>query len=399
MGQTLEAIAQELKANDKKVQLIYAFNGTGKTRLSNEFKELIAPKKDFDEDVDEKRKFLYYSAFTEDLFYWDNEKEEPKLNIQPNSFTDWIIRDRGQDQNVIGNFQRYTDEKLLPSFIEKSIVVSLDGKKINKKTYPEVVFTFNKGDEVFGKTDLPNIKISKSEESSFVWSVFFSLLKEVVSILKDTKGEREEDTFDDLEYVFIDDPVSSLDDNHLIELAVDIAHLIKTNESDLKFIITTHNPLFYNVISNELNNKYGKNPVTEKWLYKENDSLKHRLNKKADGTFLLTKIDRQTPFSYHLQLLSEINEALKEDQIKKYHFSFIRNILEKSATFLGHSKWEKLLPKNGKDSDPFANRILNLSSHSAHAGEEVSELQDNDKEKLKELVSFLETEYKFSIPD
>ena len=29
---------------NKKVQLIYAFNGTGKTRLSREFKELIAPK-------------------------------------------------------------------------------------------------------------------------------------------------------------------------------------------------------------------------------------------------------------------------------------------------------------------------------------------------------------------
>ena len=29
-----------------KVQLIYAFNGTGKTRLSCEFKRLIAPTKD-----------------------------------------------------------------------------------------------------------------------------------------------------------------------------------------------------------------------------------------------------------------------------------------------------------------------------------------------------------------
>ena len=34
MGKTLKEIAQELKDNNKKVQLIYAFNGNGKTRLS-----------------------------------------------------------------------------------------------------------------------------------------------------------------------------------------------------------------------------------------------------------------------------------------------------------------------------------------------------------------------------
>ena len=33
MGQSLTEIAQALRDTDKKVQLIYAFNGTGKTRL------------------------------------------------------------------------------------------------------------------------------------------------------------------------------------------------------------------------------------------------------------------------------------------------------------------------------------------------------------------------------
>ena len=44
MGKTLTEIAQTLKDTDKMVQLIYAFNGVGKTRLSREFKELVAPK-------------------------------------------------------------------------------------------------------------------------------------------------------------------------------------------------------------------------------------------------------------------------------------------------------------------------------------------------------------------
>jgi len=47
MSKTLTEIAQQLKDANKKVQLIYAFNGCGKTRLSREFKQLIAPLNDF----------------------------------------------------------------------------------------------------------------------------------------------------------------------------------------------------------------------------------------------------------------------------------------------------------------------------------------------------------------
>jgi hypothetical protein len=44
MGQSLIQISEKLRDADKKVQLIYAFNGTGKTSLSREFRLLIAPK-------------------------------------------------------------------------------------------------------------------------------------------------------------------------------------------------------------------------------------------------------------------------------------------------------------------------------------------------------------------
>lgn len=43
----------------------------------------------------------------------------------------------------------------------------------------------------------------------------------------DNKEESGETEFDELEYIFIDDPVTSLDENHLIELAVNVAQLIK----------------------------------------------------------------------------------------------------------------------------------------------------------------------------
>ena len=44
MTKSLDKIAKQLRDYGKKVNLIYAFNGSGKTRLSKAFKNLIAPK-------------------------------------------------------------------------------------------------------------------------------------------------------------------------------------------------------------------------------------------------------------------------------------------------------------------------------------------------------------------
>ena len=398
MSKTLTEIAQQLKDANKKVQLIYAFNGTGKTRLSRELKDLIAPKSD-DAEVPEpsRKKFLYYNAFTEDLFYWDNDLEldaEPKLKIQPNSFVDWIISERGAEPNIVKNFQRFVNDKLTPTFKEDDVFKQ--GKKTGKKTYPEVSFSLDMGTKRTG-----NIKISKGEESNFIWSIFYTLLQEVISILDEPDpAKRDDNQFDQLEYVFIDDPVSSLDENHLIELAVSLAMLIKSssyaNSQGARFIITTHSPLFYNVLHNELNiDLYKEQPDGGKYIYKRAQSEKYRFEKKVDGTFDLEK-SNDHPFAYHLFLLSELRESIKTKQIKKYHFNFLRNILEKTATFLGYKHWEDLLEKTDDGNpDPFANRILNLSSHSAHAGEEIADIEEKDKEKLIELVKFLTITYGF----
>lgn len=246
----LNEIAQKLVDANKKVQLVYAFNGTGKTRLSRAIKEHPSLASEQEDEVElTQRKILYYSAFTEDLFVWDNDTENDevrKINIQPNIFTDWILNSQG-DERIVKHFQRYTDERLTPEFSPNIVqITNSEGRRENKTTYPEVHFSFRGGSEL-----KPNIKISKGEESNFVWSVFLSLLEEAVEILLD--GQDESDRFKELRYVFIDDPVSSLDENHLIELAVDLAVLIKSaKDSGLKFIITTHNPLFYNVLHNEL---------------------------------------------------------------------------------------------------------------------------------------------------
>ena len=194
MGQSLKKIAETLRDADKKVQLIYAFNGVGKTRLSREFKELISPKNQDDELEDTKIKVLYYNAFTEDLFYWDNDLNEDKnrkLQIQPNGFTDWVFREQGQERNIVTNFQRYTSNKLTPHFNE---------------SYNEITFSIEGGNEEI----IDNIKISKGEESCLVWCVFYSLLNQIVANLNIAEpDERETSQFNDLQYIFIDDPVGS----------------------------------------------------------------------------------------------------------------------------------------------------------------------------------------------
>lgn len=118
MEKNLNDIAQKLKSTNAKVQLIYAFNGTGKTRLSMELKKIVVTGSDDDSSLTRHR-FLYYNAFTEDLFYWNNDLEGNQnrvLKIHPNSFTDWILQEQGQDQNIISHFQRYTNDKLTPKF-------------------------------------------------------------------------------------------------------------------------------------------------------------------------------------------------------------------------------------------------------------------------------------------
>jgi len=436
MSKTLTEIAQQLQDSNKKVQLIYAFNGTGKTRLSLEFKNLVAPKNitegEYDENHPPREKILYYNAFTEDLFYWDNDLKadidpKPKLKIQPNTFTGWLItllKDLGEDGNIISNFQRYTSSKVTPEFNEayEYKIEDHDGREVEVPVpaFSEVTFKIAAnqpvvvGDAIVTTDDgtivvqgnYKIVKISKGEESNFVWSIIYTLLEQVVSIRNESDAaNRITDKFDQLEYVFIDDPVSSLDDTHLIELAVDLATLIKNSAyiggNGLRFVITTHSPLFYNVLHNELNNDL-KNPNTNgtpTWIYKRGQSEKYRLDKQADGTFELA-ISNDRPFSYHLFLLSEIRKAIETGQVKKYHFGFLRNILEKTATFLGYRHWEDLLEKTAEGNpNPFANRIMNLSSHSAHAGEEVANIENTDKERLEELVTYLINTYSFSRQD
>ena len=378
MSKTLTEIAQQLKDTDKKVQLIYAFNGGGKTRLSREFKSLVEADSGDDETDDaehsalSQKHILYYSAFTEDLFYWDNDlsgDEERKLKIHTNSFTNWVFDEQGQDQNVIANFQQYTSNKLTPRFNPEYTVKDGNDKEITIKAFSEVTFSLERG----GDESSENLKISKGEESNFIWSVFNTLLDQVISILNVVEpGERETDQFDQLEYVFIDDPVSSLDENHLIQLAVNLGQLIKSSEfsngEGLRFIVSTHNPLFYNVLYNELGVKSG-----------------YILSRYDDGTFELEekKGDSNKSFSYHLHIKHLIEQAIAQNSVQRYHFALLRNLYEKTASFLGYERWSDLLPGDKK---VYTSRIMNFYPHNTLTNEAIAEPTAPEKEMVGLLL-------------
>lgn len=198
------------------------------------------------------------------------------------------------------------------------------------------------------------------------------MLDQVITILNVAEvDERETHEFDHLKYIFIDDPVSSLDQNHLIELAVNLAGLIRSSRSDLKFIITTHSTLFYNVLFNELKRK-----------------TCYLLSQLEDGTFSLLEKpgDSNKSFSYHLHIKQILEEAIAHNRLERFHFTLLRNLYEKTASFLGYTQWSALLPD---DKTLYYNRIIQYTSHSTLSDDTMVEPTQPEKNTIELLLKHL----------
>lgn len=352
---SLRKLAEGIKDSNKTITLLYAFNGTGKTRLSMEFKNLV---NEIDSGDGDKR-VIYYNAFTEDLFSWDNDlahDNDRKLMINKSSSFINLIKNMGKDREISEWFRRFTSSKIEPN--------------IDTST-GEVTFSLPTGDE----STLTNIKISKGEESIFIWTLFFVLIDTIIEELNiDVAEDRSTTEFNSVQYIFIDDPVTSLDDNHLIQLAISLKELIYKSESDtVKFIITTHHALFYNVLYNEF-----KSDRTIKDSKKE-----YHLLEKKENIYLLNK-QNDAPFSYHLFVKRIIQKAIDDSEIEKYHFMLFRNLLEKTASFLGYHNWGDLLVMDGMTEEERRGyiRFINLSSHNKISDIEVKELKAHEKQLL-----------------
>lgn len=395
---SLKHLSEWLNEQKEKVLLIYAFNGVGKTRLSYEFDEATTFKqKQMNKNVNEAT--ICYNAYIEDLFHWDNDLKEGinrRLKIYPNDFINWIFEEEGKEKDVINLFKYYTNSKLKFS-INRPSNTGLENAKNSHLEIYEIFFSVKESNGNTAK----NIKISRGEESCFIWCIFYVLIKEIIEILNTKSDECHTTRFSDLKYIFIDDPVSSLDENNLIQIAVDLADLIYLSPHTLKFIITTHNPLFYNVIYNELCAKMRSNKNVD--INRRDDKITlagYLLRKNEDETFETTSVrhDSDTSFSYHLFLMQTIDEAIQSNSIRRYHFTLLRNLCEKTANFLGCPRWSKLLPSDsfGESVDKqqrYYSRIINLSSHSKLSNEEISELKDSDKKIVRESLKHIKKKY------
>ncbi|WP_146086972.1 hypothetical protein [Rathayibacter sp. AY1D4] len=296
---------------------------------------------------------MLYNSYVEDVFTWDNERFVLKMNLDHELMR--TIETQGLDGAIVDNFQNLTSGKIEPTIDLSS---------------GEVSFGVHSGDDSSGG----GVKISRAEESVFVWCVYFTVLSEAVDTLSDRADLRITSDYDGLTLAVIDDPVSSMDDVRIVTIALALAGLIKRASSlDLKFLVATHHPLFFNVLFNSLRRKRDRAYI---------------LQQGATEGWALTLQSKDSPFSYHLGLIEEIRLAISEDRVNRTHFNQFRALLEKTANFLGYTGgWGDLL--TGPDAAVLT-RVLNLYSHDRFAETDSSvvsaELRDAFKNEFHEFL-------------
>jgi hypothetical protein len=337
------------KPNQKKVSILYACNASGKTRLSKLFYDKY------------KGKVLYYNAFTEDLFSWDN--DDYTLKIDSKAWIFQIIKDEGLDRQIIDNFQKFTGSAIEPR---------IDIPEDKKKTEGKIIFAVSSGDD----GNLKNIKISRGEESVFIWSVYYTVLKNAIDALNEKLEDRSTEAFNEIDYIVIDDPVSSMDDTRIITVALELVAMIEKSNSQLKFLITTHHALFFNVLFNARKSNWDK---------------KNYVLSKSGTDFVLKSQGNDSPFAYHHVAMTEIEKAIKNNDVKKYHFNIFRALLEKTANFMAYSHWKKCL-EGGEHGKTFT-KIIDHYSHNKLSDLEYRDITFEEKEEFKESFLFFMKKY------
>lgn len=394
-------LRDDFRSGDRDFVMLFAHNGTGKTRLSTEFKN-VGKKVDPDGRILE-RDTLYFNAFTEDLFFWDNDLEtdlEPRLLVNSNSnFIDGFS-DLGLGDSIDEYFQKYCSARFeIIRYTADEVAQMTDPSSPLHYLYRRFgaeVETRPKYIQFKAKSGEGSIKISRGEERIFVWSVFLAIFKQVLS---------NEKSYGWVKYIYIDDPVSSLDDNNVISVACDLAHLLRKakdrtklvpsadrapsnveqrEKTPIKVILSSHHALFFNVIFNELKSAKCKHYFL------------HRL---ADSSAYTLRATDETPFFHHVALLSELINAAAPDSgaLYGYHFNMLRSILEKTAIFFGKKDFSDCIG-GSDDKDLFA-RALNLQSHGGHSLFEPMEMPGNDKELFRRIIKDFTDKFQFDLPN
>lgn len=347
----LDTIAEEITKLDESIVLIYAFNGTGKTQLSVAYKNITKA------NNNGRHAGVYYNAYSEDLFSWDNDEENDgsdiKLNILPSSLNRFHSFLYENEQAIKHELTPYNPKfcfRLNPyTDLEKGI---------------ESITFFKEGH------DNDPIKISRGEERIFVWCFFLALLE--------VDGwSNEQDA-----HIFIDDPVSSLDEHNIFITTNTLFSQIGQHYKKKRIIITTHHIGLFSILADRLKNdgRY-KNLTDLRILRKEGDGLV--LSKPGKNVFL-----------YHLHLLQVLDEAIK-NQPFTYHFAILRQLLENISSFQGDRAPGRVLGKLGIEQVDDVMNLINTHSHKTPYYFQTEMMSEVEREIFTQIFNALIQQYHF----
>ncbi|CAN7560511.1 AAA family ATPase [Acidovorax sp. LjRoot118] len=368
MRRLVTRLRDDLSGGGQDFVLLYAYNGTGKTRLSMEFKDVGKRKNKSRPDT------LYFNAYTEDLFSWDNDLEknsERRLHINTDSTFFKGLKELALEERIGHYLARYAE-----------FLFDID--------YDKWTVSFRKG-------EVRHIKVSRGEENIFIWCVFMAICERVIDGVE---------SYQWVKYLYIDDPITSLDDNNAIAVASDLAKLLRKAKDrkqpapamaddpagieeaprivpvPIKAVISSHHALFFNVVCNEL---------------KKSTHKKYFLHRPERGDAYTLRTTNDTPFFHHVAMLAEVKEASDSGRLYAYHFNVLRGILEKTATFFGNDDFGVCV--HGLDDDELYARALNLMSHETYSVYQPVELVEDNKRLFKQILDAFLQRYQFELPD
>lgn len=364
-------IAQQIKDSPKNIILIYAFNGVGKTRLSVEYKNITKIDDPYGYG-DKVHTGVYYNAYSEDLFHWDNDEQHDNadihLNIIPSSLNEYHSHIIDNEKKLQQNLDEY--------FMKFKYKLHYDETDL-EKGIQAISFYY---DDQPGKA----VKISRGEERIFIWCFFLTLFQ--VS----TWSQKQDAHF------FIDDPVSSLDEQNIQITASTIMDVIKDNYKNKKLIITTHHVGLFSILIDRLSKS------SESALYK-NLVTTYILGKNRDGETILSPYGHDV-FLYHLHINKVLWDSIDKYQtenkpLESYNFVLLRQLLENISSFLGKSgvfsyALSKLDLK--EDANQIA-QIINEQSHKDVYYYQTSVMSPSETQIFLEVYEAINNAYPFHI--
>lgn len=357
---SLIEIAKVIRDAKERIVLIYAFNATGKTRLSVAYKNET-------KGADGSHAGVYYNAYSEDLFVWQNDAENDESTIRLDIRKSSLSRFHSSlsEDDIRAKLNRYR-----PSYRFEFIPHK------NPEDGIQSVFFFYEeaaADDPSNISKVP-IKISRGEERVFVWCFFLALFE--------VEGWADKQS----SHFFIDDPVSSLDDHNIFITASTLFDLIDEHFEKRKIIIATHHLGLFSILSD--------------WLKKGERADKLKRNAKVcmlsakKGGVALESCNNDV-FLYHLRLLQALEQAHGRNEVKSFHFALLRQVLENVASFLGVGQFGYVLEQIGiTDANEVAN-IINTLSHKKVYYFESDELTVDSKNLFDSVFTKIKDKYNF----